>query len=45
MIDFVFLIYGLLLAVMVGVAVWLDIRRRRRRRLVDASALLSRSTS
>ncbi|WP_305098339.1 hypothetical protein [Croceibacterium aestuarii] len=45
MIDLVFLVYGLLLAAMVGVAVWLDIRRRRRRRLVDASTLLSRSTS
>ncbi len=45
MIDFVFLIYGLLLAAMVGFAVLLDVRRRRRRRLADASALLSRSNS
>ena len=37
MIDFGFVVYGLLLAAMLGVAVSADARRRARRRMPDAA--------
>jgi hypothetical protein len=37
MIDIGFLIYGLLLAAMLGLAVFSDARRRARRKLADAA--------
>jgi uncharacterized integral membrane protein len=38
MIDFGFVVYGLLLAAMLGLAVFTDSRRRARRRQSDAAA-------
>lgn len=41
MIDFVFVTYLSLLGAMIGLAVWLDLRRRRRRRRHDAASTRS----
>lgn len=37
MIDFGFVVYGLLLAGMLGLAVFADVRRRARRRVLDTA--------
>ena len=44
MIDLGFVVYGLLLAAMLGLAVYTDIRRRARKRLSDAAGQSPTST-
>ncbi|MXO58470.1 hypothetical protein GRI89_02770 [Altererythrobacter salegens] len=45
MIDFVFVIYGFLLVLMIGLAVRLDSRRRQRRRQAEAASVLNEPLS